>query len=88
MMSSIIKSARKPQLLDDEQYYHNNQDGYDAALIRPCMVSYCFHSSIIPQEYGSGKDATINEMTATKPQLLDDEQYYHNNGSGKDATID
>jgi hypothetical protein len=26
---------------------------------RPCMVSYCFHSSIIPQECGSGIDATI-----------------------------
>jgi hypothetical protein len=26
---------------------------------RPCMVSYCFHSSIIPQECASGNDATI-----------------------------
>jgi hypothetical protein len=26
---------------------------------KPCMVSYCFHSSIIPQECGSAIDATI-----------------------------
>jgi hypothetical protein len=26
---------------------------------RPCMVSYCFHSSIIPKECGSGNEATI-----------------------------
>jgi hypothetical protein len=26
---------------------------------RLCMVSYCFHSSIIPQECGSGNDATL-----------------------------
>ena len=48
-------------------YQTTNRVGSDDAAIkvgmmlqeRPCMVSYCFHSSIIPQECGSGNDATI-----------------------------
>jgi hypothetical protein len=34
------------------------QAGNDAAT-KTSLVSYCFHSSIIPQEYESGNDATI-----------------------------